>query len=118
MGVLYANLCQALHIGCCKYDNLKIDDFKGKVTESYNDVDKYAQFFEEELKYDYVKKLIDDKPIDFRQKIIKEKDVLLNRCHGLGKNPFTVNVITFSGHGFDYGGDAIAVIPEMPKGSK
>ena len=41
---------------------------------------------------------------------------LLNRSHGLGKNPYTVNVITFSGHGFDYGGDAIAVIPEVPKG--
>jgi hypothetical protein len=25
-------------------------------------------------------------------------------------------VISFSGHGFDYEGDSIAVIPEIPKG--
>ena len=27
-------------------------------------------------------------------------------------------MITFSGHGFDYEGDAIAVIPEKPKGGE
>jgi hypothetical protein len=33
---------------------------------------------------------------------------------GAGKNPYTVNVFTFSGHGVDFEGDAIAVIPELP----
>lgn len=28
------------------------------------------------------------------------------------QNPLRVNVITFSGHGFTYDGDSIAVIPE------
>ena len=31
---------------------------------------------------------------------------------GWGRNPYTVNVITFSGHGITFDGDAIAVIPE------
>ena len=66
MGVLYANLCQSLHIGCINYEKLKIDDFKSKVSESHNDVDKYANFFKEELRYDEVNKLKDDNPVDFR----------------------------------------------------
>lgn len=35
-------------------------------------------------------------------------------CTGIGDNPYAVNVITFSGHGFTphQNGDAIAVIPE------
>jgi hypothetical protein len=35
------------------------------------------------------------------------------RCHGYGDNPWVLNVITFSGHGYTYRGDAIAVIPEL-----
>ena len=35
-----------------------------------------------------------------------------NGCTGLGKNPYTVNVITYSGHGFTFNGDTIGVIPE------
>ena len=31
----------------------------------------------------------------------------------MGKNPYTVNVITFSGHGITHEGDAIAVIPQF-----
>jgi hypothetical protein len=37
---------------------------------------------------------------------------MISRCDGKGKNPFIVNVITYSGHGITYDGDAIAVIPE------
>jgi hypothetical protein len=37
----------------------------------------------------------------------------------VGTNPWTVNIITFSGHGITYDGNAIAVIPETLKdGSK
>lgn len=32
---------------------------------------------------------------------------------GIGNNPFTVNIITFSGHGITFEGDAIGVIPEI-----
>ncbi len=39
---------------------------------------------------------------------------MIDRCSGFGKNPYTVNVITFSGHGLTYDGDTIAVIPELP----
>ncbi len=31
---------------------------------------------------------------------------------GLGNNPYHVNVITFSGYGFNFNGDTIAVVPE------
>jgi hypothetical protein len=42
---------------------------------------------------------------------------MLSKCVGSGTNPFTVNVITFSGHGFTFNGDSIAVIPQSPKDS-
>jgi hypothetical protein len=42
MGIIYANLCQSLHIGCNDYQNLKIDELNAKISESHNDVDKYA----------------------------------------------------------------------------
>jgi len=37
---------------------------------------------------------------------------MVSKCDGKGRNPFVVNVITFSGHGITFDGDAIAVIPE------
>jgi hypothetical protein len=37
---------------------------------------------------------------------------MINRCIGDGQNPYTVNVISFSGHGIHIEGDAIAVIPQ------
>ena len=37
---------------------------------------------------------------------------MVNTCDGKGKNPFIVNIITFSGHGITFDGDAIAAIPE------
>lgn len=47
-----------------------------------------------------------------RKKILKTFDDMLARCIGEGKNPYTVNVITFSGHGITVNGDAVAVIPD------
>jgi hypothetical protein len=41
---------------------------------------------------------------------------MISRCDGIGKNPFTVNVVTYSGHGITFDGDAIAAIPEYPEG--
>ena len=40
---------------------------------------------------------------------------MLNVSIGIGKNPYTVNVITYSGHGFSFNGDTIALIPELSK---
>ena len=37
---------------------------------------------------------------------------MFNERHGNANNPYSVNVITFSGHGFTFDGDAIAAIPE------
>jgi hypothetical protein len=48
-----------------------------------------------------------------RDKIIKQADELLARCSGFGANPYSVNVITYSGHGITFDGDAIAVLPEI-----
>ena len=54
-----------------------------------------------------------------RNKIVEQLDLMYSRCDGYGKNPFTVNVITFSGHGLTYiNGDAIAAIPEFPTKDK
>jgi len=41
---------------------------------------------------------------------------MVSRSDGIGKNPYTVNVITYSGHGITFDGDAIAVIPEFQDG--
>ncbi len=41
-----------------------------------------------------------------------------NACVGIGKNPYTVNVITYSGHGFTFNGDTIGVIPEYNSNNK
>ena len=38
---------------------------------------------------------------------------MVSKCDGKGRNPFVVNVITYSGHGITFDGDAIAVIPEF-----
>ncbi len=38
---------------------------------------------------------------------------MYSECNEWGSNPFTVNIITFSGHGITFDGDAIAVIPEF-----
>ncbi len=38
---------------------------------------------------------------------------MYDTTHGYG--PFIVNVVTFSGHGITFDGDAIAVIPETGK---
>ena len=46
-----------------------------------------------------------------RKKILEQIDAMKTR--GIGKNPFTVNVITYSGHGLTLDGDAIGVIPEI-----
>ncbi len=37
---------------------------------------------------------------------------MLTKCDGKGNNPYIVNIITFSGHGITFDGDALAVIPE------
>ncbi len=48
-----------------------------------------------------------------RDKIIKQTDELLAKCSGFGMNPYSFNVITYSGHGITFDGDAIAVLPEI-----
>jgi len=41
---------------------------------------------------------------------------MLSACTGIGKNPYVVNVITFSGHSFRFDGDTIFVVPETEVG--
>lgn len=52
------------------------------------------------------------KQINLRSKIIEQLERLVSKCDGIGKNPFVVNIVTYSGHGITFDGDAIAVIPE------
>ncbi len=56
------------------------------------------------------------KQVNLRTKIINELERLVSKCDGIGKNPFVVNVITYSGHGITFEGDSIAVIPEYEEG--
>ena len=39
------------------------------------------------------------------------------KTKGIGHNPFTVNVITYTGHGIALEGEAIGVIPEIVNGT-
>ena len=58
------------------------------------------------------------KQINLRAKIIEQLERLVSKCDGIGKNPFVVNVITYSGHGITFDGDSIAVIPEYDEGKQ
>ena len=74
----------------------------------------YSKFFKDDLKYHSVITLTDQIKKDqkeMRKKILEQIDGMKTR--GIGKNPFTVNVITYSGHGITLEGDAIGVIPEI-----
>ena len=51
--------------------------------------------------------------VNYREKFLKLIDSQYDNCSGIGKNPYTVNIITFSGHGINCNGDAIAVIPQF-----
>ena len=46
-----------------------------------------------------------------RKKTIQHLEELHKNSLGKGKNQYTVNIVTYSGHGTRYGGDDIAVIP-------
>jgi hypothetical protein len=50
--------------------------------------------------------------INVRESIINKLEKMISKCGGIGYNPYVVNVITYSGHGFIYKGDTIAAIPE------
>ena len=36
----------------------------------------------------------------------------MSKFDGIGDNPFQVNIITFTGHGITFEGEAIAIIPQ------
>jgi hypothetical protein len=77
-------------------------------------VEKYSKLFKDDLKYHSVITLTDQIKNDqkeIRKKILKQIDRM--QTSGIGQNPFTVNVITYSGHGLTLEGDAIGVIPEI-----
>jgi hypothetical protein len=74
----------------------------------------YSKIFKEDLKYHSVITLTDQikkDQKDMRKKILDQIDGM--KTIGKGHNPFTVNVITYSGHGIALEGDAIGVIPEI-----
>jgi hypothetical protein len=47
-----------------------------------------------------------------RENVIERLEKMFTMCRGIGDNPYIVNVITFSGHGITFSGDAIGAIPE------
>ena len=58
------------------------------------------------------------KQINLRSNIVELLEKMVSKCDGIGQNPFVVNVITFSGHGITFDGDAIAVIPQYNEEKK
>jgi hypothetical protein len=40
---------------------------------------------------------------------------MFKSSNGIGDNPFTLNLISFTGHGLTFDGDAIGVIPQLEK---
>jgi hypothetical protein len=105
-----------LHIGCNNYFEVGNDELYKDVKESHNEVRTYANFFKNELEYDPVTEIIDDKKLSYelnlKNRIDDQLQSMLNKCDGKGNNPFVVNVITYSGHGITHESDAIAVVPE------
>ncbi len=91
------------------------------MNESYNDVNSYSEFFKNKLNYHKVSSITDKSKIyqsNLRSKILDAIESMKSGCTGIGRNPYTVNVITFSGHGFTLNGDTIAVIPEYNSNEK
>ena len=116
----YANITQSLHIGCNGYENLRMEEFKN-LQESYNDVNKYCEFFKIELQYDRSSRYTDETKSgqkDARKRILQSVDQMLSACTGIGKNPYVVNVITFSGHSIRCEGETIFVVPEISVGGE
>jgi len=69
-----------LHIGCNKYGILKQSHLLKDVFESYNDVKKYADFFENALNYHKVIQLTDEtkiNQINLRETIINKTNNML-----------------------------------------
>jgi hypothetical protein len=118
-GIEYPNLCQSFHIGFNKYGILRNKEYR-VVYESYNDVEKLSNFFAS-LGYSNMG-LTDEKPRQFsedkrserksyRDLIVGQFEEMMKKNCGEGLNPYSVNVVSFSGHGNYLEGDAIAVIP-------
>jgi hypothetical protein len=102
-----------LHIGINNYAVLKEKEF-ASVKESHNEAKAYLKFFKEDLNY-HNSDIITDEEIDqikLRDKIIKKLDEIFKNKSESKENIFKVNVISFSGHGITFDGDAIGVIPQ------
>ena len=86
-----------------------------KVKHSYSDVSILKDFFDKTQNFQYTYSFIDDDNINrsnAREKAIKKLEELYISTLGYDRGPLFVNVVTFSGHGITFDGDAIAVIPK------
>jgi hypothetical protein len=52
MCITFPNICQSLHIGCNKYDEMIKESPLESVKKSHEDVNTYYKFFKDDLKYD------------------------------------------------------------------
>jgi len=70
--VKFANLSQSMHVGLNDYDKLKNELFRS-LNESYNDNDRYAEFFKNKLHYHRIFQITDESKfnlINLRGKIL------------------------------------------------
>ena len=101
-----------MHIGCNNYSEIKGDSEFKSVNESHNDVIKYEEFFKNELHFHKINKIVDNNLSEMHKRTLNMTDIMYDRIISIGENPYSVNLITYSGHGITFGGDAIAVIPD------
>lgn len=100
-----------MHIGCNNYSEIKGDSEFKSVYESHNDVTSYEEFFKNELHFHKIYKIVDNSISEMYKRTLNMTDIMYEKIISIGENPYSVNVITYSGHGISFGGEAIAVIP-------
>lgn len=113
----YPNFRQSLHIGLNTYEYLKNSSMLN-LTQSHNDVKKMEDLFKNQLAFNSVDTLIDKSDTmkkNFSNRVIQKIEQVYKNCAGVGNNPYTVNIISFCGHGITYNNDNIAVLVDSQR---
>ena len=116
------NIKYGFLIGCQQYtdSDLFAKEFPNPISKSHEDVDRYKEFLHQQEFHEVV--ALKDNPnlsaINMHKKITDLLKQIYDNSGQKGNNPWRINFITFSGHGYTFNGDAIAVIPEYDSKKK
>ena len=109
-------------IGCQQYtdSDLFAKEFPNPISKSHEDVDRYKEFLHQQEFHEVIALKDNNNPsaINMHKKITDLLKQIYDNSGLKGKNPWRVNFITYSGHGYTFNGDAIAVIPEYDNKKK